>query len=75
MIFRFAERDAGALFKVAHDFCGKSEMPIQPGADGGAAKREFLQGANRLLRAAFPKMDLLGVATKFLAEPHRRRIH
>ena len=54
---------------------GKFEVPIQPGADRGAAEREFLQGGDRLLRAAFPKTHLLRVAAEFLAEPHRRGIH
>ena len=54
---------------------GKFEVPIQSGADRGAAKREFLQRGDRLLRPALSKTDLLRVAAKFLAEPDRGRVH
>ena len=50
-------------------------MAIEPGADRGAAKREFLQRGNRLLRAPFPETHLLRVTAEFLAEPDRRRVH
>ena len=33
-------------------FPGKFEVAIQPGADGGAAEREFLQNGDRLLARA-----------------------
>ena len=50
-------------------------MAIQPGADGRAAEREFLQNGNRALRTLLRISDLLRVTTEFLAEPDRRRIH
>ena len=75
MILRFAERNAGSLLEMAHHFGRKIVMPIEPGADGGAAEREFLKGGDRLLGAAFPKAHLLSVTAELLAEPHRSRIH
>ena len=75
MIFRFAKCNAGALFEMAHHFGREIAMPIQPGADGGAAEREFLQRGDRLLRAPFPETHLLRVTAEFLAEPDRSRIH
>ena len=52
MIFRFAKRDAGPLFEMAHHLCGKFEVAIESGADRGAAEREFLQRGDRLFGAA-----------------------
>ena len=75
MIFRFAKCDAGALFEMAHHFAREIRVPIQPGADRGAAEREFLQNGNRLFGALFRITDLLRVTAEFLAEPHRRRVH
>ena len=51
-------------------------MAIQPGADGGAAEREFLAKPRSPSPARVARiLDLLRVAAKFLPEPHRRRIH
>ena len=50
-------------------------MPIQPGANRGAAKGELLQRGDRLLRAPFPGTNLLRVTAEFLAEPDRRCVH
>ena len=56
MIFRFAKCDTGALFEMAHHFGREIEMTIEPGADCGPAKREFLQARQSPApRAAFPK--------------------
>ena len=75
MICRFAERDAGPLLEMTHHFARKIVVPIQPGADRGAAEREFLERGDRLLGAPNPEPHLLRVAAKFLAEPDRRRVH
>ena len=76
MIRRFAKCDSGSLLEMVHHFRGKIVVPIQTGADGGAAEREFLKSD----RSLFPRVlarsrDLLRVAAKLLAEPDRRRIH
>ena len=50
-------------------------MPVQPGADRGAAKGKLAQDFDRFFGATPGIGDLLGVTGKFLAEPDRRRIH
>ena len=60
---------------MPHHFAGKIEMPIQAGADGGSAERELAQNFDRFFARALSVIDLLRVTGKFLAEPHRRRIH
>ena len=50
-------------------------MPIQPGANRGAAEGELSQRVDRLLGTPFPGTNLLRVTAEFLAEPDRRCVH
>ena len=75
MIFRFEKCDPGPLLNVPQHFAGKIDVPVQTGANGGAAKREFAQNVDRFFGALFSVGDLLRVTGKLLAESHWRRIH
>ena len=51
MVRRFAELDPGPLLEMAHHLCREIRVPVQAGADCGAAERELLQHLDRLFRA------------------------
>ena len=75
MIFCFVKRDAGPLLQMPQHFFRKIDVPVQAGANGRPAKRQFAQNFDRFLRAVLRICNLLRVTGKFLTEPDRRRVH
>src|SRR5205809_7588053 len=66
---------AGALLQMAHHLSRKIDMAIEACAHRRSAKRKLAQSFDRFFCAFFGVRNLLGVAGKFLLEPHRRRVH
>src|SRR5437867_5832972 len=75
MVFRLTKRDASTLLQMPQHFAWKIDMTIQTCAHGRSTERKLAQSLDRFLRAFFGVNNLLRIAGKFLAEPHRRRIH
>src|SRR5436189_6079582 len=75
MVDSFAELDPRPLFQMSHYFPGEFQVPVEAGADRGAAERQFRENIESAFQS-FPRIeDLARITSEFLAEPDRGRVH